>query len=222
MIRILEDQTEKRRTRPLYEEIFREDGKGFVDYYYEDRCLDNVIFTDEETAPSGQTELVSMVHLNPYTVMLERHAVPAGYIFAVATKEAYRHQGRMARLLDSVFRYCFTRGDVFVFLIPVNTKIYEPFGFETICELQTDKTVPYETIRRDYDVYCMRDADYLRRLQTETALTKQGETQALPDHSVIMARIINEAWFRGMGYPSGNHAILDRLKTKRIFISEEV
>ena len=35
-------------TRPLWEEIFTEDGKGFLDYYYQVKTADNEIYVVEE------------------------------------------------------------------------------------------------------------------------------------------------------------------------------
>ena len=55
---------EKERTRKLYEEAF-DDPKEFVDYYYSDKCLDNRMIVSFEGG-----EVVSMLHLNPFSVNL--------------------------------------------------------------------------------------------------------------------------------------------------------
>ena len=188
MIRVIDDHNEKYITRPLYEEIFDHDGKGFVDYYYEDRCQDNRILVDEEADETGAMQVVSMVHLNPYKVSVKGEIVDAYYVFAVATKPSYRHQGRMAALLQKAFALSAEEGKAFLFLIPVDVKIYEPFDFHVVAELQQDKSVPYEEIQKEYDVYCIRDEDYLRRMRREEELAAMGETQELPEHSVIMMR----------------------------------
>ena len=39
--------TENGKTRPLYEEVFREDSQGFVDYYYKEKTKDNQIYVKE-------------------------------------------------------------------------------------------------------------------------------------------------------------------------------
>ena len=39
---------EKLNTRKLYEEVFSEDSKDFVDYYYEEKVKDNQIYVVEE------------------------------------------------------------------------------------------------------------------------------------------------------------------------------
>ena len=188
MIRLLTSHEEKLMTRPLYERVFDHDGKGFVDYYYEDRCRDNRILVDVETDVRGAEQVVSMIHLNPYTLYVNGEELPALYVFAVATDDKFRHQGRMARLLEEVDQICAREDIPFLFLIPVDTAIYTPFGYQVLCELQRDKSVPYEEIRKNYDVYCVRDADYLRRMEKEAALAAMGEVQELPEHSVIMVK----------------------------------
>ena len=190
MIRLLTDYEEKQITRPLYERVFNHDGKGFVDYYYEDRCRDNRILVDVETDETGMEQVVSMIHLNPYTLCVKGEEMPALYVFAVATEEDYRHQGRMARLLQETDLICEAEGIPFLFLIPVDPAIYAPFGYEVLCKLQQEKSVPYEVIQRDYDVYCVRDAAYLRRMEIEAALVKKGEVQELPKDSVIMVKTL--------------------------------
>lgn len=193
MIRVIEEHREKYITRPLYEETFDHDGKGFVDYYYEDRCFDNKILVDEEADENGELQVVSMVHLNPYKVSVLGETVDAYYVFAVATKKAYRHQGRMAALLQKAFDLSAEEGKAFLFLIPVDVKIYEPFDFHVVAELQQDRSVSYERIQAEYDVYCIRDEDYLRRMRKEAELAAMGETQELPEHSVIMIHELTHA-----------------------------
>lgn len=59
-IRKLETE-EKQNTKKLYEEVFSEDSKSFVDYYYEEKLKDNQIYAVEEDG-----EIQAMLHLNPY------------------------------------------------------------------------------------------------------------------------------------------------------------
>ena len=50
-------------TRPLWEEIFTEDDKQFLDYYYYCKTKENEIYVVEE-----EEKLCSMLHLNPYMI----------------------------------------------------------------------------------------------------------------------------------------------------------
>lgn len=54
------------------------------------------------------------------------------YIVGVATLPEFRHQGRMARLLCKGLRREAQRGTPFVWLIPANGAIYEPFSFRYV------------------------------------------------------------------------------------------
>ena len=52
-------------TRKLYEEVFSEDEKSFVDYYYQEKTKDNIIYIVRE-----DDDIQAMLHLNPYTRMV--------------------------------------------------------------------------------------------------------------------------------------------------------
>lgn len=52
-------------TRKLYEEVFSEDEKSFVDYYYQEKTKDNIIYVVRE-----DDDIQAMLHLNPYTLMV--------------------------------------------------------------------------------------------------------------------------------------------------------
>ena len=47
-------------TRKLYEEVFPEDEKSFVDYYYQEKTKDNIIYVVRE-----DDDIQAMLHLNP-------------------------------------------------------------------------------------------------------------------------------------------------------------
>ena len=50
---------EKQNTRKLYEEVFSEDSKDFVDYYYEEKVKDNQIYVVEGDAASESVRTCS-------------------------------------------------------------------------------------------------------------------------------------------------------------------
>ena len=118
---------EHERTRLLWEEIFQEDTKEFLDYYYSLKTRDNEIYVIE-----AQGEIVSMLQLNPYQVRFDKDTYPLHYIIAVATKEEYRKQGMMARLLKQSMKDMYMRKEPFTFLMPAAEAIYQPFGFRFI------------------------------------------------------------------------------------------
>ena len=106
------------RSRELYENVFPEDSRRFVDFYYEYKTRDNEILALEE---DGQ--MVSMLHLNPYTMILNGYEVKSNYIVAVATRKEYRHRGFMRLLLEKALRDMAALGIPFVFLMPASELI---------------------------------------------------------------------------------------------------
>lgn len=140
------------RTRALWEQIFTEDTEAFLAYYYREKIVDAQIhvLSDE----SGQ--IVSMVHANPYTVMLHGTRRKSYYIVGVATAPPYRHRGCMAFLLQKAVLKAKSEGCPFVFLMPADPAIYEPFGFkygaraslwERSAELKTLMEMPVRTCK---------------------------------------------------------------------------
>lgn len=126
MVRQAEKQ-EYHRTRTLWEKVFQEDTKEFLDYYYEEVAAGNRIYVDDE-----EGKFVSMLHCNPYHIQMGQKEADVSYIVAVATEERCRHQGRMKRLLQSALQEAYERAEPFAFLMPVSEKIYRPFGFCTV------------------------------------------------------------------------------------------
>ena len=209
---------EKDLTRKLYEEAF-DDPKPFVDYYYLDKCIDNRIIVSEENG-----EIISMLHLNPYFVNLNGKTVKSYYIVAVATTEKRRHEGQMKRIFEKTFDILKEEHIPFVYLMPVDEAIYSWMGFEKICDFAVDKISSYEEIKKTYDVYCIRDDDYIRRMNKEEVFRSMDQGEVLPDDPVIMGKITDlDAFNKAAGTDfSGDKKALEWLKSKKIYICEEV
>lgn len=123
------EKSENNSTRFLYEEIFLEDSKNFVDYYYTEKTKDNQIYVVEEDG-----EIRAMLHLNPYELMVNGTKKDANYIVAVATQKEYRRRGYMAELLKRSLRDMYKEGQTFTFLMPAAESIYLPHDFRTVYE----------------------------------------------------------------------------------------
>ena len=184
-IRKLERQ-EHGNTRPLYETVFTEDSKSFVDYYYTEKTRDNQIYVAEEDGG-----IRAMLHLNPYTLMVNGVRKEANYIVAVATQKEYRGRRYMARLLERSLRDMYRAGEIFTFLMPAAEAIYLPHDFRTVYEqerkfyeetsetpeisisqakeedLESLSLAANTWLERNYQVYALRDAAYYRRLMKE-------------------------------------------------------
>ena len=88
------DVSEHFRTRALWEEVFTEDTKAFLDYYYFLKTRENEIYVVED----GQ-KIQAMLQLNPYHLKVEEQTFDAHYIVGVATRDESRGQGYMRQLL---------------------------------------------------------------------------------------------------------------------------
>lgn len=175
-------------TERLYRDVFSEDSNEFVQYYYEEKAKDNVVFVS-----LVEDEIVAMVHCNPFYFYMNGKKVRAHYLVAVATEPAFRHRGHMAALLRMTIRFLSEIGEPFVFLMPVDSKIYEPFHFHfiynrkriTLVENTLAQTEMYDSIdgnslsrlmneklRQDEALFVWRDLPYFDRLQKE--LQAQG------------------------------------------------
>jgi len=157
-VRYLSDQ-ERSRSRALYEEVFVEDADGFSELYYQIKARDNQILVEEDGA------IVSMLHRNPYTFWFRGTKVRADYIVAVATKAAYRHQGRMRRLLTKALEDMYADGLPFTFLMPADEAIYTPFDFRLMGNDDEESLADLtpEELAEDYDLFVEKDEAYQRR-----------------------------------------------------------
>lgn len=120
---------EHQKTRKLYEEVFSEDSKAFVDYYYTEKTKDNQIYVAEEDG-----EIRAMFHLNPYKLLVNGMEKDADYIVAVATQKEYRKRGYMASLMRRALQDMYQAGETFTFLMPAAESIYLPHDFRTVYE----------------------------------------------------------------------------------------
>lgn len=176
--------------RELYEEVFCEDEAAFVDYYFQWKTKDNVIYAAED-----QQGIQAMLHLNPFWVYRCGTVERMHYIVAVATREAYRHQGLMRRLLAVAEKDMKAAGETFTFLMPAAEQIYHPFGYryfawqrsgvlctngsecgkqgEWLCrpvekeEYQKLADFVNAQLSVQYDMFVWRDAAYYERLCKE-------------------------------------------------------
>lgn len=121
------DPDEHGRTRKLWEEVFADDTKAFLDYYYYIKTRDNEIYVVEE-----DEGICSMLQLNPYTIRVEELEFPSAYIIAVATRKEYRSRGYMGALLRTSLQDMYNRGIPFTFLMPAAEAIYTPYDFRYI------------------------------------------------------------------------------------------
>ena len=196
-LRKLEPQ-EHGKTRKLWEEIFTEDTREFLNYYYSVKTAENEIYVIEE-----DDKIVSMLHLNPYQMRIGEKLYQTHYIVAVATDEEYRKRGYMAQLLNHAMQVMAERKEPFTFLMPAAEAIYKPFGFRFVYEQKRGRftgkqcqneitTFSFATeeeckeiaryankMLQDYDIVTWRDENYYKMLL---------EQQASEDGGILLAK----------------------------------
>ena len=163
------DPSEHGKTRELWEEVFPDDTKAFLDYYYYIKTRDNAIYVIEEDG-----EICSMLQLNPYMVRVEGQEFPSAYIIAVATRKEYRSRGYMGALLRTSLKEMYSRGLPFTFLMPAAEAIYTPYDFRYIYSQDRGTLICGE---RDGGIYWKSEGDSPAHfeIQSEIKAAELGE-----------------------------------------------
>lgn len=143
-------QSEHDRTRRLWEEVFTEDSRAFLDYYYYIKTRDNQIHVIEEDG-----DICSMLQLNPYKVIVEGGEFPSAYVVAVATKAEYRRRGYMGALFRASLHNMYEQKLPFTFLMPAAEAIYTPYDFRYIYSQHTGSLVR----RKPGGMLCWKSAE---------------------------------------------------------------
>lgn len=112
--------------RLIWEECF-EDDKSFVEYYFKNRY-----FEDRVVAMKDNGIILSKLHLNSYKVVFNNNEYDISYIVGVATPKKYRKNGYMKKTISWSLNELYKKGEVFSLLMPIDSRLYEPFGFAFI------------------------------------------------------------------------------------------
>ncbi len=181
-------QHEKQKARAMYEAVFPEDPKEFVDYYFQWKTRDNQVLVMEEA------DMVQvMMHLNPYTIQIYGHLRKLPYIVAVASHPSCRRQGKMGRVMEYALQDMERMQVPFTFLLPADPAYYKGQGFvffpcQGVAGAEAEADVPSgytwqeaqegdlaqaaefsnNILERDYHIFIKRDMDYYKRLMAET------------------------------------------------------
>ena len=186
-VRLLKQQ-EHGKTRLLWEKVFQEDSKAFLDYYYFFKTRENSVYVVEE-----DEEIRSMLHLNPFLIQVGEGQFDGRYIIAVATEESYRKRGYMGMLLRKAMQAMYQEKQPFTFLMPAAEVIYTPYDFRfvydqnvwkyTVVEKQEQKSLHVseagigdgadlaaffmEYFSERFQIYAVRDEQYYQTMLFE-------------------------------------------------------
>lgn len=181
------EQKEHRLTRRLWEEVFREDSKEFLDYYYFIKTKENEIYVIEE-----ENEIRAMLQLNPYRVRVGERIFDSRYIIAVATSKPYRSRGFMGNLLRRSMQDMYERKLPFTFLMPAAEAIYTPYDFRFVYDQRQGTMYTQKTIQnlpeRDAS---MRDAEQLAEF-FEKSFSSEWQVVTVRDEAYYQTRILEQ------------------------------
>lgn len=122
-----EQDAVKKVCQRLWEKCF-DDSAQYIKYYFNNRWHGSITFISDN---------VSMLHLNPYRINLNKKEFLTYYIVGVCTLEKYRRRGYMDNVLKCALRYMYGKSVPFAYLMPASEKIYKPYGFNGIYSVKS-------------------------------------------------------------------------------------
>lgn len=137
--------------RELYDKTFN-DTKEYTDFLFGEIVPDR---DTEIIAGFIDEKLISMMFLRKKKLLSGGQRISSCLIYGVATAEEYRRRGYMSQLMECALSYCGTVGILFIYLIPVNPKVYEGMGFIPARE---EKRIPLMDIECENDKYIIEKA----------------------------------------------------------------
>lgn len=230
-------------TRALWEQVFVEDTKEFLDYYYTCVTKKNDIYVIEEDGA-----IVSMIHLNPYDMHIGNSIYQTHYIVAVATNERYRRRGYMGKLLSEAMNEMKKYQEPFTFLMPAAESIYAPYGFQTVAtqvhykydgsinEMGVPQISGYETryareqdcealsvfaeemFRTKYMIYTVRDQAYFAQLIREQESQHGGVIMVQDGAQLVGYFLLAKEGYLQVREPVSRYSKLDLVERMKLQI----
>jgi|GEM_PF-6864553 len=117
-------QNDKRAIRKLWDECFDEDSIEWRDWYF-----DNIFSIDNIIGAKHNGELLSMIHMNPYSIFMRVGKINAFALAGVATQASHRGQGYAGNLIKYALNKAYKLGFDFSFLYPFKYEFYKKFGY---------------------------------------------------------------------------------------------
>ena len=148
--------------RKLWKQSF-DDQDAYMDYYFSNVATRNHIFVVKEGS-----KIISMVHLNPYTLAETTAGATiykkGGYIVGVATAPEFRRQGIMSMLMKRVLAYAAENDYDHIYLMPEKEIYYKALGFAPVVESGFYDITGLKPEKNDYEL-CRLEAITDEQLQ---------------------------------------------------------
>ena len=141
--------------RKLWKQSF-DDQDAYMDYYFSNVAKRNHIFVAKT-----DSKIISMVHLNPYTLAETTAGVTTykqgGYIVGVATDPEFRRQGIMSMLMKYVLSYAAENDYDYIYLMPEKEIYYKGLGFVPVVESGFYNITDLKPEKNDYELCGLKD-----------------------------------------------------------------
>ena len=123
-------KSEKEIAIKFWKDSFK-DSEEQIKFYF-----DNIYNEKNYLVLEDKTKILSSLHENDYIFNFNNESVKSKYIVGVSSDITMRNKGYMSKLLISMLENSKKKSMPFVFLTPINPKIYRKFGFEYISNIE--------------------------------------------------------------------------------------
>ena len=123
-------KSEKEMAIKFWKDSFK-DSEEQIKFYF-----DNIYNEKNYLVLEDNSKIVSSLHENDYIFNFNNESVKSKYIVGVSSDIAKRNKGYMSKLLISMLENSKKKSMPFVFLTPINPKIYRKFGFEYFSNIE--------------------------------------------------------------------------------------
>ena len=123
-------KSEKEIAIKFWKDSFK-DSEEQIKFYF-----DNIYNEKNYLVLEDNSKIVSSLHENDYIFNFNNESIKSKYIVGVSSDITMRNKGYMSKLLISMLENSKKKDIPFVFLTPINPKIYRKFGFEYFSNIE--------------------------------------------------------------------------------------
>ena len=142
-------KSEKEIAIKFWKDSFK-DSEEQIKFYF-----DNIYNEKNYLVLEDNSKIVSSLHENDYIFNFNNNSIKSKYIVGVSSDITMRNKGYMSKLLISMLENSKKNSMPFVFLTPINPKIYRKFGFEYFSNIEyynfsVEELVNFKLPNNDY------------------------------------------------------------------------
>ncbi|MGF6906872.1 GNAT family N-acetyltransferase [Fusobacterium sp. PH5-44] len=124
--------------KKMWKELFH-DSSEEIEYYFDNIYNFKNILLGEVEMVNKTKKVVTLLHKNPYTMIINNVAYPTHYLVGIGTNLEDQGKKYMDSLLKHVLRSSREENKSIIFLTPIDNRIYEKYGFGYMSNLEIYK-----------------------------------------------------------------------------------